>query len=104
MKKCMVLTFCSLLSWLGYSQSEDDQAATSLREQIFLPALEIGYLYNGAQSLSGGLLVKTSIEYRLKNNNDVFFRLNYDTYDTKYKLENINGLTNIINGTAFFWT
>ncbi len=71
-------------------------------EKIFLPSLEIGYIHSNSDLLSYGLLIKTSIEYRLNRMEGFFFRLNYDTYDTSYELRNIDNLTNVVKGTAFF--
>ncbi len=101
MKKCLFIIVLGLLQVVCYSQT-DTKAKHNIGEQIFLPALEIGYVHNISDILSGGLILKTSIEYRLRNNNDVFFRLNYDTYDAEYRLQNLNGLTNIVNGTVLF--
>lgn len=70
--------------------------------QIFLPSIEIGYVGNSADVLSGGVLVKTSLEYRVRNNNDLFFRLNYDNSTADYTLGSENALTNVIEGTASF--
>ncbi|MEL6559072.1 MAG: hypothetical protein AAFQ94_12865 [Bacteroidota bacterium] len=74
----------------------------SFGAQIFLPSIEIGYVGNSADELSGGVLVKTSIEYRVRNNNDIFFRINYDNSTADYTLDPVNAITNVIEGTASF--
>ena len=101
MKRHLILIGFIILSLISYSQT-GNTAEEDFGKQVFLPSIEMGYLNNQAKHLSGGLVLKTSIEYRIRNNNDVFFRLNYDTYDSKYKLENINSLTNIVKGVASF--
>ncbi len=65
---------------------------------IFLPALEIGYMNEQTRFLGGGLLMKTSIEYRTKKN--IFFKLNFDAANTRYNLDAIPDETNIIEGTT----
>lgn len=98
MKNYLLLVLCYSILNVIYSQSD----STSIGEKIFLPSLEIGYIHSNSEFLSDGLLIKTSLEYRLGNRKGLLFRLNYDTYDTNYELENIDNLTNVVNGTAFF--
>lgn len=100
-KSCFLLLFGTLYCWAN-AQSEDDTFFQKLGEQIFLPSIEIGYLENRADALGGGVLMKTSLEYRVRNNNDIFFRLSYDTYDSPYTLESSNSLTDVVKGTALF--
>ncbi len=83
----------------GFSQ--DDAEAKELGRHIFLPSIEMGYVGNNASALSGGIITKTSIEFRLRNNNDIFARINYDNIGAEYSLENIN-TTNIIGGKTSF--
>lgn len=58
-------------------------------------------MINSSDLLSGGLLTKTSLEYRIRNNNDVFFRLNYDAIDARYEIET-NGISNVVEGKVGF--
>ena len=91
-----------MLSLSAIAQNAEEEDRPNIGGQIFLPSIEIGYLSNSANSLSGGVITKTSIEYRVRNNNDVFFRINYDNYNANYTLTSDNSLTNIITGTAAF--
>jgi hypothetical protein len=59
-------------------------------------------MFNKSEILQGGVIVKTSIELRLRNNNDFFFRVNYDPYTSDYQVSDIDGTTNILNGEASF--
>lgn len=93
-----IFLFC--LSFFTQAQSETS-APKKIGQRIFLPALEIGYMHNNSKILDGGILVNTSIEYRFRNNNDFLLRLNYDTHNAEYKLEQ-RGFTNVLEGTAFF--
>ena len=98
--KNYLMAFFIVFQTISFAQS--DTIDLSSGEQIFLPSLDFGYIYNASDFLSGSVIVKTSIEYRFRNNNDVFIRLNYDTHNADYELENISNLTNIIKGTVSF--
>lgn len=98
MKNHLFTLLFLLLSLASFSQ----ETADGVGDHIFLPSLEVGYVVPNSEFLSGGLLIKTSIEYRINNPEGLFFRLNYDTYDTSYELQNLDNLTNVVEGTAFF--
>ena len=100
MKKTLLILKLSLVFTHAFSQEKSTEKKAY--GEFFSPTLEIGYVRNPSKSLSDGLMIKTSIEYRLKQVNDFFFRANYDTYDVKYNLENLNNLSNIVKGTAYF--
>lgn len=70
--------------------------------RIFLPAIDVGYQIPNSNLISSSVRIGTSIEYRFKNNNDFFVRLNYDTYSAKYNLTNDNSITNAIEGSVQF--
>ncbi len=102
MIKALTTISVLMLSLSALAQQAEEEDKINFGEQIFLPSIEIGYLSNSANSLSGGVITKTSIEYRVRNNNDVFFRINYDNYNADYTLNPENNLTNVITGTAAF--
>ena len=54
-----------------------------------------------AQELSGGIMIKTAIEYRLKTQDSFYFRLNYDNRKATYNIQPV-GLTNVIEGKVNF--
>lgn len=97
MKKHFYITLILLTGATCFSQIEK-----KFGKQIFLPSIEMGYVHNNASALSGGIITKTSIEFRLRNNNDLFSRVNYDIHNTEYTLESINLASNIIKGKASF--
>jgi hypothetical protein len=70
--------------------------------RIFLPSIDAGYQIPNTDLLEGSVRIGTSIEYRIKNNNDFFIRLNYDTYGARYTLGENNTTTNTIEGTVQF--
>lgn len=101
MKYCFlacILAFFPAQSCLG--QSDSLQSFEGIAGRIFLPSLELGYQFHNSSTLGSAFVTKTSIEYRLKNNNDFFIRLSYDTYGARYLLPLNNLTTNTIEGTV----
>ena len=99
MKLALLIVF--LFPIISFAQKEpmtDEEIAS----HFFMPSIEMGYIHNFTDALSGGVIVNTSLEYRIRNNNDVFFRANYDTYTADYELKQENGLTSVIKGTGSF--
>ena len=84
------------------AHAQTDTIDLSEGEKVFLPSLDYGYIFNPTDLLSGSVIIKTSIEYRWSNNNDVFIKLNYDSHKANYSLEDLNGLTNIVKGDVNF--
>jgi len=97
MKKILIL-----LALLPLLVSAQDQSPEGYASRIFLPSIEIGYFNHGSELLGAGLITKTSLEYRFRNNNDFFLRINYDQHRADFQLEIINGTSNVIEGTASF--
>lgn len=98
MKKKLLLIFCLLMALKGFSQEDSH----GIGDKIFLPSLDLGYVHTNSKFLSDGLLIKTSLEFRLKNPSGFFFRLNYDTYNTSYEFNNVLDFSNVIKGTVAF--
>ena len=99
MTKKPILVVCILLHGMSlFSQQQPD----SFWSRIFLPSIDAGYQVPNSELISGSVRIGTSIEYRVRNNNDFFIRLNYDTYGAKYTLTNGNNTTNTIEGTVQF--
>ena len=101
MKKINFLTCFLLFLWCKTAQGQTD-SLSNFWTQIFLPSIDVGYQVPNSNLIGGSFRIATSIEYRIRNNNDFFIRLNYDTYGAKYQLDNNNNTTNNIEGTAQF--
>ncbi len=98
--RLILISFCLILSVttkMAFANSSD-----SLRFKIFLPAIELGYAGYQSDELSGGLVVKTCIEYRLKYENAAFFRLNYDNRNASYSINPELFETNVLEGGLQF--
>lgn len=96
--KFLHIIICLLITSVCFCQTKPQ----TFGDQIFLPAIDIGYMYHGSNQLLGGVIIKTSIEYRFRNNNDLFIRINYDTHNAEYTLDNLSTMTNVINGKTAF--
>ena len=81
---------------------ENAESNTSFWRRMFLPSIDVGYQVPNSDLIGGSVRIGTSIEYRIKNNNDFFLRINYDTYSANYKLSNTTSLTNTIEGSVQF--
>lgn len=99
MRLYTIVPLLVLVSICSFGQTNDDKKG--IRYRIFLPSLEIGYVDYGAKELSGGIMVKTGIEYRLKTQDAFYFRLNYDNRDSKY-ITQPSGLSNVVEGKVRF--
>ncbi|NQX90712.1 MAG: hypothetical protein HRT74_00955 [Flavobacteriales bacterium] len=98
----LLSAFFLLLCTSGlFAQEEADATANNFWSRIFLPSIDAGYQVPNTDLLSGSVRIGTSLEYRIRNNNDFFIRLNYDTYGAQYNLLNAE-TTNTIEGTVQF--
>jgi len=95
------IKYTVILLALGlFSVAQDD--TESFWSRIFLPSIDAGYQFPNSDLIGGSVRIGTSIEYRVRNNNDFFIRLNYDTYGANYTLSNQNNTTNTITGSVQF--
>jgi hypothetical protein len=101
MPRRVASTFLLLyISLSGFSQDKADTTETAFLKRVFLPSIDIGYQIPTSDLIEGSLRIATSIEYRFRNNNDFFIRLNYDTYNLGYRFEDANNTSNALEGTA----
>lgn len=90
---CLLLLCSSVL----IAQENPDKA---ILRRIFLPSIDMGIDVPVSDILKPSLRIATAVEYRIRNNNDFFIRLNYDTYSPRYVLPASLSTTNTIEGTA----
>lgn len=99
-KRTLFLLFSIYCVSSSYAQ-EDEADEKKFAKNVFLPSFEIGYIHNNANILSGGLLMKTSLEYRFTNNNDWFLRFNYDNSNANYNFD-FEDFSNVLEGKTRF--
>ncbi len=102
LKKNLVSVVMLFAFLIAFSQSETDSTLNKIASQIFLPSFDIGFQFPNSSLIGNSMVVKTSVEYRFKNNDDFFLRLGLDTYGATYNLSEINNTTNNIEGTVQF--
>jgi len=100
-KKLILAVLVSFIGINVYAQDDASQEYDFLG-RIFLPSIDIGYQIPNSDLIEGSERIATSIEYRIRNNNDFFMRLNYDTYGARYNLPANNNTSNTISGTVQF--
>ena len=82
------------------AQEHPKTSSDGFLNRIFLPSVDVGYQIPNSDLIRGSVRFSTSIEYRIRNNNDFFIRLNYDTYGTRYKISNSSNTSNTVEGTV----
>lgn len=97
--KIKYTSFLLLFGYYAMAQENQTNKSDSFWGRIFLPSIDVGYQFPNSDLIGSSVRIGTSIEYRIRNNNDFFFRLNYDTYTAKYNLSGSN-ITNAIEGTV----
>lgn len=103
MRNKVTSTICiSLLCHLATAQQPQDSTASKFWSRIFLPSIDVGYQVPNSDLIGGSVRIGTSLEYRIRNNNDFFVRINYDAYAAQYMLANQNNTTNTIQGSVQF--
>ncbi|MEN0049539.1 MAG: hypothetical protein AAF806_20935 [Bacteroidota bacterium] len=82
---------------LAFGQAIEEE---EVAKRIFMPSIQLGYLNNLSDELSGGLFIQTSIEYQTPKG--LFFRVNYDDYDSDFELEDTQSSIDFQRGKVSF--
>jgi len=99
--KLIVIGILLTLGGHAFAQEPAD-AKETFWNRIFLPSIDVGQQIPSSDLLRSSTRIGTSIEYRIRNKNHFFIRLNYDTYSARYIIDNLNNTTNTIEGTVQF--
>ncbi len=84
-------------SLLSFGQDAEKEKVSN---RIFMPSIQMGYIHNLASELSGGLFIQTSIEYQTSKG--IFFRINYDDFDSDYELLGFSNSSGSLSGKVSF--
>jgi len=95
--KLILLILLILTSNLSEAQEAEEE---KISNRIFMPSIQMGYINNHSELLSGGLFIQTSIEYQTPKR--IFFRINYDDFDSDYELRDIQNSSGILGGKVSF--
>ena len=101
-KRIKYTGYLFILGLCAIAQENEEKISNNFWSRVFLPSIDVGYQFPNSELIGGSIRIGTSIEYRARNNNDFFLRLNYDTYGATYTLANNNNTTNNIEGTVQF--
>ena len=101
-KRAGILAFLLVVNYSTCAQESTVEKPDNFWSRIFLPSIDVGLQVPTSDLIGNSVRIGTSIEYRFRNNNDFFFRLNYDTYNASYQLANQNNTTNTIEGKVQF--
>lgn len=98
MPRLLTLLFLLLCAQLSFGQ--DTTAVEKISDRIFMPSIQMGYINNRTDQLSGGVFIQTSLEYQTSKG--IFFRLNYDDFDSDYDLTSSENTLGAIRGKVSF--
>ena len=101
MLKLMIITLTVIVFQFPVKTfAQEDTTKTTFLSKLYFP-FDFGYTISNQLTISNGGSVKTGIEYRLKNNNGLFVRFNFDNRNNNYKISEKSS-TNIIEGEIKF--
>lgn len=99
--KNLKLLLCAFMlgqSFLAFAQESDTVDVVTNR--LFMPSIQMGYINQLSDELAGGLLIQTSLEYRIPN--QVFIRLNYDDFDADFEIVDPLDIPGTVSGKVSF--
>ena len=67
-----------------------------IAQRVFMPSIQMGYINNFSSELSGGMVIQTSVEYRIPNG--LSFRINFDDLDINFDRPITQNNSGIIGG------
>lgn len=79
----LIILIIILSFHLLFAESEKD--SINDWDRTFMPAIQMGYVDQGTDQISGGLMIQTSLEYRDKSN--FVLRLNYDDFNSNLNFD-----------------
>jgi hypothetical protein len=80
--------FISLISSTYFTAHGQIKTPNKIAERFFMPALQMGYINHNSESISSGLIIQTSLDYRTKRG--IMVRLNYDDFSGRLNLNYSN--------------
>lgn len=86
------IALCILMVGMAVCRVEAQvKSPDNFAERFFIPSIQMGYINHNSGSISAGLIIQTSLEYRTRRN--WLFRLNYDDFSGRLRLRNDNNQT-----------
>lgn len=103
----VVLTAISL-PFVGLAQggvTEHDPIEESLRDRLFMPSIQMGFMEHNVSNLDAGLIIQTALEYRTKHG--LIVRVNYDDFGGRLDIERYSAkipLVEALGGLGYRYT
>lgn len=88
--------FTALLIMSQYSHAQSNTPKVSFLSKVYFP-FDFGYTLSQQKSILNGGQVKTGIEYRMKKENGLFLRFNFDNRNSRFEIAE-NATTNVVEG------
>ena len=83
-----ILLFISLIISTIFTAQAQVKTPDKIAERFFMPAIQMGYINHNSESISSGLIIQTSLDYRTKRG--FLLRLNYDDFSGRLNLNYSN--------------
>jgi hypothetical protein len=104
----MVVLTVSSLPLAVFAQDlaiEPDPIEESLRDRLFMPSIQMGFMEHNVPNLDAGLIIQTALEYRTKRG--LIFRVNYDDFGGRLDIERYSAkipLVEALGGMGYRYT
>ena len=82
-----------------------DPIEESLRDRLFMPSIQMGFMEHNVPNLDAGLIIQTALEYRTKRG--LIFRVNYDDFGGRLDIERYSAkipLVDVLGGMGYRFT
>ncbi len=96
-KKLNLLVFMVMTSLIVFGQDKEEDKITN---RIFMPSIQMGVINHLSDEITEGLFIQTSVEYQTPKG--IFFRINYDDFDSDYQLDNPQSSIDFLKGKVSF--
>ena len=101
MKTRLILITSILVFFLKKnSLAQADTSKTSFLSKLYFP-FDFGYTLSEQKGILNGGQVKTGLEYRMKKENGLFFRFNFDNRNNRFEVTE-TATTNVVEGQLKF--
>lgn len=86
-----IVLFTTLFNSSLFTAHAQVKTPDKIAERFFMPGLQMGYINHNSESISSGLIIQTSLDYRTKRG--LLFRINYDDFSGRLTLKYTNNQT-----------
>lgn len=88
---CSMVLVTTLVGSSIFTANAQVKTPEKIAERFFMPALQMGFINHNSESISSGLIIQTSLDYRTKRG--LLFRVNYDDFSGRLNVKYPNNQT-----------